>query len=253
MKCRLAATLWVLGLGAGLVCGSAQAASGVITACVGRTGAVQILLKSNQKCPRGATVLTWNETGPAGTQEPTGPAGASGSMGAIGPAGPIGPAGAPGAMGPAGPPGAAGPMGATGHQGVAGPRGPQGPPPPQPLQSLHLASGIPFTAGSRVQVQVMNCDRPVSLLITGYYLQYDSTTGQQYVSNVSATQSFTSTGAATTSMFSVPSSVQFILTDLVAIFPPTSAGTGLGGFYGNILQSGSLKTSFSFPDPQNNS
>jgi len=41
----------------------------------------------------------------------------------------------------------------------------------KPLQALHLNSGVVFAAGSQVKAQAYCSDRPVSFLITGYYLQ----------------------------------------------------------------------------------
>ncbi|MDA8307196.1 MAG: hypothetical protein M0Z81_10255 [Deltaproteobacteria bacterium] len=192
MKGRLTVILAVLGLSFGLLCASAYATSGTITACVDSWGLTHILLKSGQKCSPGQTTLTWNA---AGSPQ----AGSSQS---------------------------------------------------QPIQALHLNSGIPFNAGSRVQLQVLCCDEPVSLLITGYYLQYDSTTGQPYQTNVSETRNFTSADAGTTPILKVPGSVEFILTDVVATFVPASANnrSSCGSFYGNILQDGSVKTTFAFSD-----
>ncbi|MDR3555030.1 MAG: hypothetical protein P4L55_09780, partial [Syntrophobacteraceae bacterium] len=179
---------------------------------------------------------------------PAGPIGAAGATGAIGPQGPAGPAGPEGVDGVIGATGPQGPTGATGVQGPAGPSA------PRLIQALHLNSGIPFNASSQVQIQVLNCDRPVTILITGYFLQYDSMTGQPYQTSTSATQNFTGTNYGTVSLFSVPTSSQFVLTDVVAIFPPTSASSSTSGiFYGNILQNSNAKASFAFPDPQSNS
>jgi hypothetical protein len=63
-------------------------------------------------CPRNATQITWNQSGPPG---------------APGPAGNTGPRGL---AGPAGPPGGAGPKGDTGTAGSPGPKGDTGPPGP---------------------------------------------------------------------------------------------------------------------------
>ena len=64
------------------------------------------LVNHTPSCPRGATVVSWNQTGVAGA------AGSPGGTGAIGP------------QGVPGPPGAAGSPGGTGPQGVQGPPGP---------------------------------------------------------------------------------------------------------------------------------
>ncbi|MGE5117599.1 MAG: hypothetical protein ACM3N6_14025 [Betaproteobacteria bacterium] len=78
-------------------------------------------------CPNGATVITWNQTGPQGPQGVQGPQGLQGPQGAVGPQGPIGLTGATGPTGPTGATGATGAPGPTGPQGPAGPQGPQGP------------------------------------------------------------------------------------------------------------------------------
>jgi hypothetical protein len=104
-----------------------------------------------------------------------------------------------------------------------------------------------------VEVQVLCCDEPVSLLITGYYLQYSSS-GESYQTAVSATQNYTSTSSGITSLFTVPTGSEFILTDLVAVFSPSATGgSACGAFYGNILQNSTVKTNFAFPDLQSGS
>lgn len=244
MKLRRAALLALLGFGLLGLFGTARATEGVITACVNQWGFGRIFLGSIP-CPAGQTTLSWNMAGPPG---PQGPAGARGPAGSQGPTGAIGTAGIQG------PRGAAGPAGPAGSQGPTGPVGPQGPEAPHPLQSLHLTSGIPFNAASSVQVQVLCCDQPVSLLLTGYYLQSDPVTGQQIKTNVSATKNFSAPGAGSPTLLNVPSSAEFLLTDVVATFAPTSSpGSACGSFYGNILQNGMVKTTFAFPDPQGNS
>lgn len=69
------------------------ASSTAITACVRHRSGV---LYVGRRCARGDAQLSWNMTGPAGTQ---GPAGAQGPAGTPGPQGPPGAAGAPGASG----------------------------------------------------------------------------------------------------------------------------------------------------------
>lgn len=248
MKGRFTAIFTLLALGVCLAGTSACAASGTINACVDNFGYVHILPGGNHRCPGVWTALSWNAAGNTGATGPQGPAGVQGPAGPTGKTGTAGPTGSTGSVGPAGPAGPGGP------QGPAGPRGPAGPTQAQPLHALHLNSGIPFAAGSQVQIQVLCCDEPVSLLITGYYVQYDTTSGPPYQEpNVSATHNFTSKNVGTTTLLSVPAGCQFILTDVVAVFMPTFAnnGSSCGSFYGNVLQSGSVKTSFAFPDLQN--
>jgi hypothetical protein len=105
-----------------------------------------------------------------------------------------------------------------------------------------------------VQIQVLCCDQPVSILLTGYYLQSDPSTGAQIKTNVSIAKNFSAPGANPPTVLNVPTSAEFLLTDVVATFVPTSSpGSVCGSFYGNILQSGTVKTTFAFPDPQGNS
>ncbi len=52
------------------------ASAQVIKACVAKSGAITVLLKS--ACKKGDTLLTWNTTGPAGAAGPAGPAGPAG-------------------------------------------------------------------------------------------------------------------------------------------------------------------------------
>jgi hypothetical protein len=117
---------------------SAQAAGGVVAACVqNQTGAILVVPNSIIKtttCPSGFTALSWNSQGLPGQAGPAGPAGGKGDTGAggaagqQGAAGSVGPAGAAGAQGIAGVPGAIGPRGLAGPEGAQGPTGPQGPP-----------------------------------------------------------------------------------------------------------------------------
>jgi len=80
-------------------------------------------------CPRGQTVVSWNQAGTAGA---TGGTGAQGVPGATGGTGLQGVPGLPGGTGPQGVPGATGgtglqgPQGGTGLQGGTGPAGPVG-------------------------------------------------------------------------------------------------------------------------------
>jgi hypothetical protein len=88
-------------------------------------------------CHQGDSRVTWNQTGPPGSQ---GPEGATGATGSPGPKGDVGPAGAPGPQGATGPQGSKGDTGATGSQGpggatgatgAQGPKGDTGSPGPQ--------------------------------------------------------------------------------------------------------------------------
>jgi hypothetical protein len=94
---------------------SAQVSTGVISACVSRTGA--LALSPAGGCRTGESSLSWNQQGPAG---PTGLAGPSGPQGPTGQIGPAGPTGAQGPIGPAGATGGVGPQGPIGPAGPAG-------------------------------------------------------------------------------------------------------------------------------------
>jgi hypothetical protein len=78
---------------------------------------VELNPNSPPKCEPHDTVVSWNQTGPAGAAGPVGP---KGDPGAMGPAGPQGLRGDPGAVGPAGPQGPKGDSGATGPAGADG-------------------------------------------------------------------------------------------------------------------------------------
>jgi hypothetical protein len=96
------------------VMGSPVSSAGVISACYGPdvSGTHAVALEdTGGTCPKGTTLITWNQTGPQG---PAGPAGAKGATGATGPAG------ATGAQGPQGPAGPAGPQGTAGTNGTNG-------------------------------------------------------------------------------------------------------------------------------------
>jgi hypothetical protein len=54
---------------------SPSTASTTITGCVAHDGTLRILNQEHQHCQRNETLITWNQTGPAG---PPGPAGAGG-------------------------------------------------------------------------------------------------------------------------------------------------------------------------------
>src|SRR5688572_7051518 len=73
---------------------------GTISACLSpRDGVLKVIdAEASKTCPKGQTLLTWNQsgTGVPGPTGPTGPAGADGADGATGATGPTGPAGADG-------------------------------------------------------------------------------------------------------------------------------------------------------------
>jgi Collagen triple helix repeat (20 copies) len=135
--------------GSGVALATTQGSSNVYQGCLNHNlGAlynVEVNPTTPPRCLSRDTVISWNQTGPAGAAGPQGPKGDTGPAGAVGPqgakgdtgpagpagdkgdtgaAGPAGPAGAKGDTGPAGP---AGPAGAKGDTGPAGPQGPQGP------------------------------------------------------------------------------------------------------------------------------
>ena len=94
---------------------------GTVIACVNKKSKV-MTYSSTGKCKKGAALLQWSVTGPAGAN------GAEGSVGASGSPGAAGVAGASGQNGPAGPSGPTGPPGPSGPTGAIGPSGPQGGP-----------------------------------------------------------------------------------------------------------------------------
>ena len=82
------------------------------------------------RCAAGASLISWNATGPTGASGPKGNTGATGQAGPKGNAGAAGPKGDTGATGPAGSRGdngATGPAGPQGSQGLKGDQGIQGP------------------------------------------------------------------------------------------------------------------------------
>jgi hypothetical protein len=108
--------------GSGVALATTQGSSNVYQGCLNHNlGAlynVEVNPTTRPRCLSRDTVISWNQTGPAGA------AGPQGAKGDTGPAGPAGDKGDTGAAGPAGP---AGPAGAKGDTGPAGPQGPQGP------------------------------------------------------------------------------------------------------------------------------
>jgi hypothetical protein len=83
-----------------------------------------ITVNTPPKCPKGQTVVSWNQSGAVGG---TGLAGKDGKDGAVGGTGPQGIQGLPGGTGPAGKDGVAGAVGGTGLQGIPGAVGGTGP------------------------------------------------------------------------------------------------------------------------------
>ncbi|HEY2769127.1 MAG TPA: hypothetical protein VGI87_01055 [Solirubrobacteraceae bacterium] len=103
---------------------STPPSSTVYEGCLNRSlGAlynVQVNPSSAPRCLRGDTLISWNQTGPAGAAGPKGDTGPAGPKGDTGPAGAAGPKGD---TGPAGPQGQAGPQGPQGSTGPAGANG----------------------------------------------------------------------------------------------------------------------------------
>ena len=68
--------------------------NGVINACYVKSGGVlHVIDASVRNCSKNETALSWNVTGPAGSQGATGPAGPQGTTGPQGPQGATGPQG----------------------------------------------------------------------------------------------------------------------------------------------------------------
>lgn len=239
MTRRFTVLFAIVGLGVGLVC--TQAYGEVINACVNRLGRMHVLLRATQKCGKNQTAVSWNVNGPVGPPGQIGPPGPEGPAGQTGPQGPAGQQGPPG---PQGPVGAQGPVGPQGPQGPVGLQGPPGPDPPQPLQALHLNSGVPFAAGSQVNVQDFCCDGPVSLLVSGYFLSSGSPPVKTLVS---ASRIFTSTDTGIYTLLTAPADSQFVLTDIVAVFLPSYNASSCASFYGNVLENANEKIYFAFP------
>jgi len=93
------------------------ATTGAIYACLSTSGTLTKVAKVTPKCPKGTSLISWNQVGPQGPQGIAGPQGQAGQsgidgengpQGEIGPAGPSGPKGEPGIMGPIGPKGVPG-------------------------------------------------------------------------------------------------------------------------------------------------
>lgn len=127
---------------------------------------------STPDCKNHDTLITWNETGPAG------PAGPQGKTGPAGPAGPQGDPGPQGAQGPQGDPGPQGQQGDPGPQGDTGPQGPAG------IVGLTrrsfdltelLGNGTPLPPGA-IDVYFPGCESGETLVSGGVYITEDRTT-----------------------------------------------------------------------------
>jgi hypothetical protein len=111
----------------------ASAYQGCLSRNLGALYNVHVNPNSPPRCHRRDTLISWNQTGPAGSRGATGATGAPGSLGAKGSTGPTGSQGPqglkgdPGATGVQGLQGPKGDPGATGAQGPPGPTGSQGP------------------------------------------------------------------------------------------------------------------------------
>ncbi len=104
--------------------GSATASASVYQGCLGPSGqlhAITVDAAAAPNCPSGERLITWNQTGPQGTQGPGGADGPQGPQGPKGDSGAIGPQGPQGATGPTGPQGADGRNGATILNGTGSP------------------------------------------------------------------------------------------------------------------------------------
>lgn len=97
---NVAATMaLVLAMSGGAVAATGGFSSGgTLRACANQEGAIR-LLKAGKSCKKGQTVVTWNQTGPAGAKGATGATGATGAAGAPGAAGPKGTEGTEGPPG----------------------------------------------------------------------------------------------------------------------------------------------------------
>lgn len=106
--------------GSAVALATASSGPNVYQACLTRQGALYNVHANPAhplNCRQGGSVISWNQTGPAGAP---GARGATGATGAQGPAGAQGPQGAAGANGGTGP---QGPTGPQGQQGTAGTNG----------------------------------------------------------------------------------------------------------------------------------
>jgi hypothetical protein len=116
-----AATAIVVAGGSAVAVATTQSSSNVYQACLqhnlGAIYQVEVNPTTSPRCLAHDTLISWNQTGPAGAAGPQGP---KGDAGAAGPQGPKGDTGAVGAAGPAGSQGAAGPAGLDGKTVLSG-------------------------------------------------------------------------------------------------------------------------------------
>lgn len=118
-----AGALAATALAGGIALAAIPDAGGVINACYrvsedDQKGQLRVV-NDAANCRTNELPISWNQTGPQGTQGPKGDKGDTG---------PQGPQGDPGPQGERGPQGEGGPQGERGPQGVQGPQGDQGPP-----------------------------------------------------------------------------------------------------------------------------
>jgi hypothetical protein len=149
-----AAVAAVAGGGAAAALATDQGSSDVYRACLNHNLSALYNVKVNPttppRCLQRDTVISWNQTGPAGAAGPqgakgdVGPAGPKGDTGPVGPAGAKGDTGAKGDIGPAGAKGDTGPAGPAGPQGATGDTGPRGPAGPAGVAGVafHTASDV---------------------------------------------------------------------------------------------------------------
>jgi len=136
---KIASVVAVLTLVTGGLALGAPTTGGSIFACLAASaGSLTKVSTKAPKCPRGTTLISWNQVGPQGQQGPAGAPGLpgqaglnglnglTGQQGPQGLVGPMGLQGPTGAQGPKGETGTQGPQGQQGQQGLQGPRGDTG-------------------------------------------------------------------------------------------------------------------------------
>jgi hypothetical protein len=124
---KIASVVAVLTLVTGGLAIGAPTTGGSIFACLSASaGTLTKVSTKAPKCPRGTTLISWNQVGPQGKQGAAGAAGAPGQAGLNGLNGLTGLQGPQGLMGPIGPQGPKGETGVQGQEGVQGPKGEAG-------------------------------------------------------------------------------------------------------------------------------
>lgn len=127
-------------IGIAMAVGAFAQAPVVIRACVHKANG-NMRFVADGDCKPTETLLTWNQTGPAGSSGPAGP------------------------QGPAGPHGATGPAGAAGAEGSAGPPGPPGPEGlPGPGWVFVASNGASFYSGGYVAEQANGTQTGIALI-----------------------------------------------------------------------------------------